>query len=209
MAVHVYNPAVVKLVAEGHCEGQIMQNVTHWVRGAEVAWTPVAMGMLAGQYADAWNSNLQALTRADYVMSSITVTQQAADGFQIVSTVGLPQSGSATGDALPLNVAACITLAGERAGKAGRGRYFHGGLVEATTVGSRFTPAFVLAANTAFAAMTELVDEDGGGMFHLAVYSTMFNKVPRPAGLATKVHSAFLRDDIVDSQRRRLPGRGR
>jgi hypothetical protein len=209
MAAKVYNPNIVKLVAAGDCEGQVILNVTHWERSVGDPWSVASMGALASEYVSWWGLNAQGLTRADYVMRSVTVTQMALDGLQTISTVDLPLSGSLVGDALPLNVAACVTLSGDRSGKAGRGRYYLGCLGESQTVGSRFTPAFVLACNQAFESFPILDDLTGPGTFNLVVYSTEFNKLPRTVGLATRVTSAFLRDNIVDSQRRRLPGRGR
>lgn len=205
----VPNNLVVKLVARGYCEGQEVINDTHWRVAGGAVWTAIQMQSLGAAYIDWWGSNVQALTVAGYVMSEVVVTQQIVGGLQEIVTSGLPLSGSLVGDALPLNIAACITFATGRSGRSGRGRYYLGCLGELSTTASRFTAPFVTAVNTAFAALTLLDSPLAGEQFQLVVYSTVFNKVARLAGVPTAVTSAYLRDNVVDSQRRRLPGRGR
>lgn len=205
----VYNPAVSRLVARGYCESQEILNVTHWVKDSGTPWDTGAQNDLAAEYSDWWNLNVQAFTMATYVMSEIVVTQLAENGLQTIWTAGLPQSGSVTGDGLPLSIAACVTLSTGRAGRAGRGRQFIGCLGEGASSGSRFTPQFVIAVNTAFENLVSLPATGGLGNYDLVVYSTELNKTRRAVGLASPVTSAYLRDNIVDSQRRRLPGRGR
>lgn len=205
----VYNPLVCKLVARGYCEGQEILNTSHWLAPAGGPWDSVKQNDLAFNYYSWWNQRVQPLCVAGYVMSEIVVTQLAVNGFQTIWTAGLPVSGSAAGDGLPLNVAACVTFGTGRAGRAGRGRYYLGCLAEAVTIGSRFIPTFVAAMNVAFGDMPTLVSSVGSAVHQLVVYSTVLNNVRRATGLATPVTSCYLRDNVVDSQRRRLPGRGR
>lgn len=205
----VPNGLICKLVARGYCEGQEIINDTHWRIAGGGVWTPLLMNVLANRYADWWNTNLQALTIAGYVFTEMVVTQQLVEGLQVVSTAGLPQSGSAVGDGLPLNVAACVTLATSQSGRSGRGRFYMGALAENVTNGSRFTAPFVAAVNAAFENLRVLGSGTDPEQYELVVYSTIANKVPRSVGKATAVTSAYMRDNVVDSQRRRLPGRGR
>lgn len=205
----VLNPLVVKLVDRGFCEGQEILNTTHWIIRGGGVWTPVIMDQLGDAYADWWGTNMQGLTVAGYVKSEIVITQLAVNGFQRIITDGLPLSGSLVGDGLPLNVAACVTLSTGRSGRAGRGRFYAGCLGEGATTGSRFSAGFVNSINSAFDALVNLEAVSGDPQFALVVYSTELNSLPRPTGLATEVTSAYLRDNVVDSQRRRLPGRGR
>jgi hypothetical protein len=205
----VPNGLVVKLVDRGFCEGQEIINDTHWRIAGGGEWDAVAMDELADQYINWWSEYIQPVVMAGYVKSEVVVTQQLVDGLQRIYTGGLPLSGLQVGDGLPLNVAACVTLSTGRAGRAGRGRFYLGALAENNAAGSRFTAGFVNQINTAFSALRQLGSESTLNVYELVVYSTVLGGNPRVTGLASAVDSAYLRDNVVDSQRRRLPGRGR
>lgn len=205
----VPNAAVVSVTQRGTAEGQEVLNRTYWVITGGGAWSTVAMQELAAGYVNWWGTLVQPLVAAGYVMTELMVSQQVQEGLQLIHTTGLPLSGSLVGDALPLNVAACVTFATGRAGRSGRGRYYLGALAENASTGSRFTAAFTAAVNTAFGQLRTLPIGNIGSTYSLVVYSTEFNRQARAQGLASVVSSCYLRDSVVDSQRRRLPGRGR
>lgn len=205
----VPNDLVVKLVDRGYCEGQEILNTTHWIIDGGGEWSALNMDLLAESYIQWWGTEVQGLTIAGYQKSEVVLTQQIENGLQRIYTNGLPLSGSLVGDGLPLNVAACVTLSTGRAGRAGRGRFYVGCLGESSAAGSRFTAGFVNSMNEAFEALRFRPGVDGLPGYRLVVYSTELGGNPRVAGLATEVTSAYLRDNVVDSQRRRLPGRGR
>jgi len=205
----VPNASVVSLTQRGTCEGQEVLNRTYWQVTGGGAWSNISMQELAVGYTNWWGTVVQPLVHVGYVMTELVLSQQVQEGLQLIHTAGLPLSGSLVGDALPLNVAACVTFATGRAGRSGRGRYYLGALAENASSGSRFTVPFVAAVNSAFASLRVLPIGSVGSSYSLVVYSTEFNKIPRAAGLASLVSSCYLRDSIIDSQRRRLPGRGR
>lgn len=209
MAV-VYNPLVARLVARGLMANQEIINVTHWQQVSEVAPTVADLQDLAARYVSWWSTFISPIVGAGYTLNEIVVTaMDAPPALQIAFSDTLPAAGDAAGELLPANVAACVTVSGGTTGRSSRGRFYLAGLTENATVGSTFTVPTVAAINLAFSAL--LLDSEGEPFsgWELGIYSTELNSLPRPTGLFTPATSASLRDNIVDSQRRRLPGRGR
>lgn len=137
------------------------------------------------------------------VYARVMLNGEAPEG---TSTDGLPDTGTKVGTALPNNVTHAISFRTGFSGRSRRGRNFIIGLVE-TDVTRNQVAAGVVTLWTA--AYRELLP--GAGNIPTAiwvVYSQYSNKVLRTTGLATPVNNVVFTNDVVDSQRRRLPGRG-
>lgn len=156
---------------------------------------------------ESWrDTNLRTLQSNTCVGSRIVVVDLSS---QFAPSYELPivtnAAGTATGDAYPNNVANVVSLLTTLRGRAFRGRSYMVGMAESWGSGSSIlVVTATLLANTYNALQTSLT---GSGM-SLAVGSRQLNGVPRAIGVATPV-SSFRVDTILDSQRRRLPGRGR
>lgn len=72
--------------------------------------------------------------------------------------------------------------------------------------GNAVVPSIITLLNTNYSL---LMNSANFGGCVLAVASRRLNNAPRLIGVATEVIDVVLADDTVDSQRRRLPGRGR
>lgn len=136
----------------------------------------------------------------------VGVLLDAADSLLYVSTTGLPVAGGAAGAAAPNNVALCMSLRTANRGRSARGRNFIPGipkdLITENTVGSGSVTAYE-------SAYTDLIAIGGDDGWQQVVVSRFTGGAPRTTGLTTPVTAAFVVDPTVDSQRRRLPGRGR
>jgi len=115
-----------------------------------------------------------------------------------------PINGDSTSPVLPFNVALCITLLTDLAGRSYRGRSYMPGLTEGQVTYSEISSGAAAAFATNYIA---LVDDLSLAGYELVVTSFQAGGAPRVAAVSTPV-TAVGANTVVDSQRRRLPGRG-
>jgi hypothetical protein len=127
-------------------------------------------------------------------------------GFAITYTDGLPIQGTLSGSAdAPNNVTVAVKQTTAGRGRAYRGRSFFPALVSAQYAQNTLTEA---AANAIQAAWEELISLPmTAGSAKLSVISKWIGGVARVVALVSNVVAIFV-DRTLDSQRRRLPGRG-
>jgi hypothetical protein len=127
------------------------------------------------------------------------------EDYSVPSPVTGTHSGSVN---LPQNVAYAIRLATGLTGRSYRGRVYVGGLngdqASGTTVGVINTAA----RDAILTAYNTLMTSLASGGHTLCVVSYRTGKAWRAAGVATTVQTITAADLNLDSQRRRLPGRG-
>jgi len=129
-----------------------------------------------------------------------------ANGIELTAPFPIPSNGSLVGGVLPSNVTLCVSLRSSSSGRSARGRLYWMGLVEGDVTGNVVsTPrgaAIVAAVQAMIAALTT-----AGYAWVIVSYFT--NNAPRVGGpVYFLVQNALIVDSVVDSQRRRLPGRG-
>ena len=117
------------------------------------------------------------------------------------------QAGSLAQPAMPNNTSLAIKFLTAGRGRSSRGRNYILGLVE-DHVGGNNINATVANAYVAAYTLLNVPANLPAGVFWV-VASRFFNKLPRATGIAQDVTGVAFSDTIVDSQRRRLPGRGR
>lgn len=130
----------------------------------------------------------------------------AANGIELTVPFPVPTAGSLLGLVTPSNVTICVSLRSNASGRSARGRLYWMGLrqsdVTVNTLSSTRGAAIV-------AAVQAMKDQLVAAGYAWTVVSYFANKVPRPGGpVYFLVQTALLVDNTVDSQRRRLPGRG-
>jgi hypothetical protein len=109
---------------------------------------------------------------------------------------------------MPNNVAIVMSLKTGLRGKSFRGRIYHVGLSDAVVTANAVTTVQRDALVAGYSLLTTFAGATGEAIFNLVVLSYYASSVLRPTPIATPVTSVTS-DGIVDSQRRRLPGRGR
>jgi hypothetical protein len=124
-------------------------------------------------------------------------------------TLPTPRTGGQGGASLPTNATFCIKLGTGLTGRSARGRlYFVGlnanALVNTNQVGFVFAGALVTQINNLMTAITA-----ANANWHLVVTSFREAGAWRSEGKNFRVTSVAVVDYNVDSQRRRLIGRGR
>ena len=130
-----------------------------------------------------------------------------ATGIYAVSLLHTNTPGTHTGSATPNSVSGCVSFRTANRGRSGRGRNYLMGLTIGQVVGSELTTDTV----TAYTQMYQQLLDPGfytDPQWTWAVVSRFADGAARTEGLAQPVLSCGFTDVVVDTQRRRLPGRG-
>lgn len=156
---------------------------------------------------DAWKNNVRSITGKDVYLDNVVVTDiSSATGTQIVDTTGLPSVGTAADPALPGNVTAALSFRTALRGRSFRGRNYLVGITDAQRVGdslpSTAITAFLVAWNAYFADIITALPT----LAHSVVSWCQDGAWVNP-GTVTAVTNLQL-EGTLDSQRRRLSGRG-
>lgn len=185
-------------------DGQRCETVLHYTKASP--WDTGEMTEAAVQLVARWNTNIKAHVPNTMTLVEIAITNlesQFAPG--VTYGTGLPIAGTNASPALPNNVALCITKRTGLRGRAYRGRLYHYPLVEAVVINNKVDAAVAVTYVNAW--KTFLSFAITGDEPNMVVVSRQLNNVPRTTGVATLVLD-MTTDALVDSQRRRLPGRG-
>lgn len=181
-----------------------------------VAWTPTTLLALGATVKDWWNADLKSSCHPSLSLNQIVVKDMTTDTApEVVYATGLPLVGTGSGGALPNNVTIAIQLITGLGGRSFRGRQYILGLMDSslTTDRQSLTSGAVTAYLTAYNGLISSID---GGITPGLVVASFFHGVdvnhkpiPRTTAVLTPVASAVFSNTVVDSQRRRLPGRGK
>jgi hypothetical protein len=136
----------------------------------------------------------------------------AVDALSFTNTVSPPVAGSDNGDPLPNGNAYVITFLTAGRGRSNRGRNYIAGLnsnvmANANNVSTAFRTGLLSAYDT----INALAIATGVDMVVVSRFSGVDGAgkpIPRATGVTSIITGFTTFDTIVDSQRRRLPGRG-
>lgn len=165
------------------------------------------MTQLAEALKDWWAEHLRGWFTAANSLDRIEVQALDADNSPGVTyTTGLPLIGTAVGGfQMPSNVTCAITLRTAYRGRSYRGRIYHVGLLESSVTGNRLAGGAAIALQTPYNQLqTGIAQSDA---YDLVVVSYMHNLAWRTTAAVNTVISVNI-NDTLDSQRRRLTGRG-
>lgn len=135
------------------------------------------------------------------------------EGFIVDTSTG-SVVGGATIEAAPNNVAACISFRTGFAGRSFRGRNYVPGIPNDQVNLNTLEPDWMLAVKAAYDLLLPAGTALPGGWEWVIVsrfsgVDVNGNPIPRTVATVTLVVSTLFTNAIVDSQRRRLPGRGK
>ena len=198
-------PQVIQFEAVYNWDGQICQNVIHY-RGS-IGFTATNVVPLCAEFVSKWNATMKAYMPSVLSLTGIKVTDLSSQsGWTFFYQTGLPIVGTSAGASLPNNCAVVITKRTGKRGRSYRGRIYQPGLTELHTTGNvvQTTP---LNAFIAFWEDMRFFDT-GVVECYMQVISRFQDGVQLAVGEATDVTN-LTSEGTVDSQRRRLPGRGK
>lgn len=154
-----------------------------------------------------WTTNLSVQLSSDITIREMVCTDQSSGiGTSITQPAPTPNPAGAVGSpSLPGNSALCVSIRTLNRGRSFRGRNYVAGLPESKVVGNTVDTA---AWGAIQAAYIDIPNAIVSSPWEWVVVSRFTAGAPRVAGVATNVLTAVVVDPFVDSQRRRLTGRG-
>lgn|SRR5690348_8917302 len=195
--IPVENVAQVNLVLS--MSGEVAENVFHVHQAG--AFAPADLANIANLFHGWWGNKIGPLVTAACSLVEIRVVDLTTQTSGAYDTGVTGMSGTASGEALPNNVAALISWGTANRGKSFRGRTYIGGLASTDFTQNQLNDAAQSALADAGNSLKTSVD-DGG--YELGIVSYCSNKVWRTAGIFTPVVS-LTAEKKLRSQRRRMP----
>lgn len=198
-------PDVAEVKMEFTQDGQYLYNTHHFYDDA--GWDEGRLNNLGLAVKNWWDSELKAHVVNAVKLTAITVRDlTAVPALEIAVTTGLPLTGGNVDEGVPNNVTTAVKKATGLAGRAFRGRTYHVGTANGQVNSNTVTAFHVGVLTAAYNALRN----PGSGLFvpQMCVLSEVVGGAWRGTGIATIVTGIAV-DATVDSQRRRLPGRGR
>lgn len=142
----------------------------------------------------------------DVEFREVYVTDISSDsGGTFSASNETPVFGAITEPSVANNVAYCLSLLTAKRGRSYRGRWYAYGFTRLAVNDSAIPSTLAAAFRSSLLALRVLLDDNSTPF---CVLSKRNNKVNRTEGVLTPINGVKLVDLVVDSQRRRLPGRG-
>jgi hypothetical protein len=197
------NTASVELIYQD--TGEISENVFHVQKGSP--FTLAQLQTLRG-VVDTWDNTLAKGARYSGAVL-LRIRTRALDTAASPTEdyyLPTPRPGTVAGAGCPLNVAFCMKLATGLAGRSYRGRWYWGhialaNLADVGHVSAGYQSGVVSGLNS-------LITSLATAGYTMVVTSYMTGGAWRTTAVNTAVTGAVSVDNVLDSQRRRLPGRG-
>lgn len=172
----------------------------------DTSWDNFSLQSLGQDIRDWWGGVFKFAHVTSSTIERIFVTDLTSETSPRVEyTANMPDAGVVAGLALPNNVAFAIRLLTDLRGRSYRGRVFHCGIPVAEANGNLITSAHKAALISSYEQLLSTINGTAG--WTQVVVSRISGGVPRLGGVTTPI-TAISADDKLDSQRRRLAGRG-
>lgn len=160
-----------------------------------------------------WGASYAPLVSSGVQLREVVCTDQSSPtGPQVTVAPAVGLFGANTSPPKPSNVSVTVSFRTALRGRSYRGRNYIVGLTNDTMTLNTLNVGFIGDAIDAYAA---LLPAGAAGITPQWVVASRFSGVdaqhhaiPRVTGIATPIETVTIVDAIVDSQRRRLPGRG-
>jgi len=187
------------------CQGQVCENTFNFEYATAV--TPIDAAGLGGALVGWWSAAVRPLVKADVILTKIKITNLTlSTGFVIDFATGLPLAGTyAPASTLPNNVTVAIKWSTINRGRSYRGRTYFIGMPNDKVSNNQVIPAYITSLSAAYNQLIGLDTGTNDGV--LSVVSRWSNNAPRVAAEVTEITNLSINPE-VDSQRRRLAGRG-
>lgn len=187
--------------------GGVQAENTLYYRRTSGTVTPGVLQSIGSALVGWWAAGIAPLVSNQLELNEVYMTDLTT-ATSITGTFAptVPVFGSDTADPLPNNVSLAVSFRTAGRGRSSRGRNYIFGLTDSDASGSRINGPVVNSIQTAYASLIPLLVDEA---FEWVVVSRFTNGNPRSQALVQPITGVVVVDDVVDSQRRRLPGRGR
>lgn len=186
---------------------QHVENVLAFSPAGETVIDITTMTDLAAAVATWWTDQLANVICSDVSLVEVLVTDQTAEDAPVVTyTTDLPAPGLVAEESVPNSISLCASLRSIGRGRSSRGRFYACGLRASQLTDNAFDSSY---AGVYITEMEKLLDDEIIPDWELGIRSMRHNNAPRAHGVVNTVTNILCVDFVIDSQRRRLPGRGR
>lgn len=202
----VYNDNVAKADVIHSWDGQLVENTLYFF--STVPITQANIQALADGLRSYWQTVMLPLMSSQVGFLVVETTHMTpVPALTGASAATVPNAGGDSNPASPNSTTLAVSFRTGVSGRSYRGRNYWIGLTEPNVVNSTVSTTLAAAVAAAYAGMIGLnsVADD----WRWGVYSRRLNNADRETGMFNDVTSVVIVDHVVDSQRRRLPGRGR
>lgn len=196
-------PGLMRLEMHYLFQGEHCMN-TFWIKSNINETSPLLEQELAGTFKNWFNTEVRPLSSNTLVLYEIVVKELRPDGIAVLYTDGLPITGAKSEEALPNNVALAVHWGTGLVGRSRHGRTFHMGLCIDQVTSNHCDVAS--AIQTVYDNLRTALDNITLNV-EFSVVSFVVSKEWRRDPLVTPISGVAV-ESTLDSQRRRLPGRG-
>lgn len=184
--------------------GEKVENTLYFQRAE--GWPITVMTSLGTALTTWWSTAFASAVTSQMSLREVYVTDLTTqDGPAFPVIPASPVVGAQGGNPFPNNVALCVSFRTSNRGRSARGRNYYAGFVEGQIVSQQVTTSMVNGIVDAYMDLIPLAESLDATW---VVCSRVHNKVPRTTATLYLIRAATVVDRTVDSQRRRLPGRG-
>lgn len=183
--------------------------VIHWSNPSGATVDANMANTVFGSLKALWTTNLAPQCPVTTAFTGIRLRDINTPGNALISSSGAAANGSsATNEALPRQIAACLTVRTAKAGKQFRGRMYFTGFSESANGADNHMAAATKTALDAFAAGFVTAANVANLVFGVCHRPTAFDEntglpISPGLGFVTPAIQVVCRDNVWDSQRRR------
>jgi hypothetical protein len=187
-------------------DGQRCENTLYFHN--DDGWDLGALASLAGAVKDWAIGEILPLQSSTVSLVSVKAASlESETALAVETSSGLPVAGSNNNPSLPNNVSLAIKFSTPFRGRSSRGRNYILGITEESVTANQVTSGFTAAYIAAYGELADAVATAVSGTSWI-VYSRFTDGAERVTGLAQPITDVSFTDNVIDSMRRRLPGRG-
>lgn len=201
----VPTPNGLRLEAVYSQGGQVVENVFHYVVSPGLGETELFE--LGNAFYTKWALGLKLIQSESATLQKLVLTLLDTESSPGVEwTDELPQSGVVTGQPMPNSVTVAVRMVTALRGRSYRGRSYFIGLGESQVEGNTIPETVQNGIRNGYLALLNI--SYGAIQANMAVLSKVHSLATRTQGVLTPVTNITV-NGVIDSQRRRLPQRGR
>lgn len=198
-------PGVVRVEMHFTYQGSKVMNVYH-IKDNNPPVDETDLHLYANTFKNWWLDIMRPAISRDATLTDVAARELIDGGIAVLESEGLPAAGTRDVTGAPGNVTLAIHWGTGLMGRSYHGRTYHIGLPnDQFANGHMLAPALATLLDHYNALRVALDNAFVAADF--AVLSTVHGGFPRGTPIATPITGVAI-DDALDSQRRRLPGRG-
>lgn len=187
------------------CFGQEIVNTLWFERVDETEWSAPALGTLNAQLKTWWETEMAQSMPNDLSLVRITSKKMDSATSLYAELFVLDTTGQNAGTVAPLNVCLTVKFTSDLSGRSYHGRNYISAIVVTNLDGNQIDAIWATAIVNGYAALGDYLN--AVDCQHV-IASTETEGEERETGVTVPVRGYSVTDYNVDSQRRRLTGRG-